>query len=254
MKKLAPLLLACAVCVWAADFWTSKPYTDWSAKELQKIVNDSPWAHKVDVELKVTMPTIKSQSEGGGRGRGGSSGSGGLSSPDGTSSVANSGGDVRGGVPGGAPASTDGPMTQTQPVILVWQTALPVKQALVKAKYGAEAATSAEAKAFLERAELYYVINVEGLPDTAAAAFEGDKKAALLQLTALNVKGKEPVHAVEVQVTARGRLVDALFAFPRTSPIVAEDKDLEFETKIEKLTVKSHFKPKDMVYHGKFEM
>ncbi len=42
MKKLAPLLLACAVCVWAADFWTSKPYTDWSAKEVQKIVNDSP--------------------------------------------------------------------------------------------------------------------------------------------------------------------------------------------------------------------
>ena len=69
MKKLVLLLLACAVGVWAADFWISKPYTDWSAKELQKIMSDSPWSHKVDVELSVRMPTTKSQSESGGRGR-----------------------------------------------------------------------------------------------------------------------------------------------------------------------------------------
>jgi hypothetical protein len=256
-KKLVLLLLACAVCVWAADFWTSKPYTDWSSKESQKIMSDSPWAHKVDVELKVTMPTVKSQSEGG-RGRGGGgSGSGGLTTPDGTSSVANSGGDVRGGVgggPAGAPNAPDGPVTQTVPVTLIWQSALPVKQALVKIKYGAEAATSAEAKTFLEREEPFYVIDLSGLPANTGEAAEGDKKAALLQLTALNVKGKDPIHAVEVQITPRGRLVDAVFAFPRTTPIGADDKDVEFSTKFDKLTVKSHFKPKDMVYHGKFEM
>ena len=48
--------------------------------------------------------------------------------------------------------------------------------------------------------------------------------------------------------------MDALFAFPKTNPVVLDDKDVEFSTKVEKLTVKYHFKPKDMVYHGKFEM
>jgi len=252
MKKLTLLVLACAVCVCAADFWTSKPYTDWNAKELQKIMTDSPWSHRVDVELRVTMPTTKSQSESGGRGRGGGGGAG-LTTADGAGAL--TGGGAAGGPAGGAGAGgSDGPMTQTTPVMLVWQTALPVKQALVKAKYGAESATSAEAKAFLEREEQYYVINVGGLPGTAAGAVEGDKKAAMLQLTALNIKGKDPIHAVEVQMNPRGRVVDALFFFPRTTPVSADDKDLEFATKFDKLTVKYHFKLKEMVYHGKLEM
>jgi hypothetical protein len=256
MKKLILLLLACAVCVWAADFWTSKPYTDWNSKELQKILTDSPWAHKVDVELKVTMPTTRSQSEGGGRSRGGA-GAGGLTSPDGSSSVANGGGDVRGGLSSGPPgpgSGPDGPVTQIVPVMLSWQTALPVKQALAKAKYGAEVTTSAEAKTFLEREEQYYVISLAGMPGEAALAVDGDKKAAVLQLTALNIKGKEPIRAVEIQISRREKLIDALFFFPRTNPISADDKDLEFSTKFDKLAVKYHFKLKDMVYHGKLEM
>jgi hypothetical protein len=254
MKKVVLLFLAGAVSVGAADFWTSKPYTDWSSKESQKIMNDSPWAHKVDVELKVTMPTVRSQSEGGGRGRGGGGG-GGLTTPDGAGALAGSS-DGRGGAgPAGAAGGTDGPMTQTVPVMLVWQTALPVKQAMVKAKYGAESATSAEAKTFLEREEQYYVINVAGLPGDAALAIDGSKKAAVLQLTALNIKGKKSIHAVEAQINRRGdHLIDVMFFFPRTNPIGADDKDLEFSTKFDKLAVKYHFKLKDMVYHGKLEL
>ena len=51
MKKLATLLLLAAICVWAADFWTAKSYTDWNDKDIQKMLNDSPWAHKMTVEL-----------------------------------------------------------------------------------------------------------------------------------------------------------------------------------------------------------
>jgi hypothetical protein len=254
MKKLVLLVLACAVCLWAADFWTSKPYTDWNTKELQKIMNDSPWSHRVDVELSVRMPTTKSQSESGGRGRGGGGGGGGISTADGAGEITGGGGGGGGRGGAGGAGGEDGPVTQTIPVMLVWQTALPVKQALMKAKYGAEAATSPDSKTFLERPEQFYVINVAGLPGYAAQAVEGDKKAAVLQLTALNIKGKDSIHAVEVQINRRERVVDAMFFFPRNNPVTADDKDMEFATKFDKLTVKYHFKPKEMVYHGKLEM
>jgi hypothetical protein len=260
MKKLAPLLLACAVCLWAADFWTTKPYSDWSSKELQKMMTDSPWAHRVDVELSVRMPSISSQSEGkGGRGKGGGGG-GEIATAEGgrsTGADLNGPGAGAGGPAGSAgPGGNDGPVTQTMPVMLVWQTALPVKQALAKAKFGAEAATSAEAKTFLERDEPYIVLNLTGLPVTAAKAGEGDNKAALLKLTSLNIKGKDPVHALEVQFAPHQRLVDAVFFFPRAAAAAfsADDKDLEFSTKFEKLAVKYRFKLKDMLYHGKLEL
>src|SRR5258708_32704432 len=51
MKKLAVLLLLTALCLWAADFWFAKPYTDWRGKDIQKMITDSPWAHKVSIEM-----------------------------------------------------------------------------------------------------------------------------------------------------------------------------------------------------------
>ena len=60
LKKLSVLLFLCALCMWAADFWTTKPFTDWNEKEVQKVLTDSPWVGKV------TMST-----PGGGGGAGG---------------------------------------------------------------------------------------------------------------------------------------------------------------------------------------
>jgi hypothetical protein len=261
MKKLTLLsftcLLACVASLSAADFWVSKPYTDWTSKELQKMMNDSPWSHRVDVELSVRMPNISAQSEGGGGRKGKGGGGGEIATADGGQGA---GADLNGPRGGGAGAGApDGPVTQTMPIMLVWQSALPVKQALAKAKFGSEAATSADAKAYLDREEQYIILNVGGLPGYAAQSAEGEAKAALLKLTAINVKGKDSLHAVEVQFSKRERVVDAVFFFPRPMPgssaaYTPDDKELEFATKFEKLAVKYRFKLKDMVYHGKLEL
>jgi len=253
-KKSALLVLACAALLPAADFWAAKPYTDWSAKDLQRMMSDSPWSHRVDVELSVRMPNVAAQSEGGGRGKGKGGGGGEISTADGGQS---SGADLNG--PRGGAGPSDGPMTQTMPIMLIWQTALPVKQALAKAKYGAEVAGSADAKAYLEREEQYIVVNVGGLPGYTAQAQEGEAKANVLKLAAINVKGKESLHAVDVQFTKRDKVVDALLFFPRpmagsSAAYTADDKELEFVSKFEKLSVKYRFKLKDMVYHGKLEL
>ena len=64
-------------------------------------------------------------------------------------------------------------------VTLLWQTAVPVKQALIKRQYGAEAGTSPEAKAKLERVDQVYVLTLIGMPGFTLAAAQGDQKAAV---------------------------------------------------------------------------
>ncbi|NWG14542.1 MAG: hypothetical protein HXY20_13530 [Acidobacteria bacterium] len=36
-------ILSIAAALWAKDFWVEKPYAQWSKKEAEKILNNSPW-------------------------------------------------------------------------------------------------------------------------------------------------------------------------------------------------------------------
>ena len=40
-----------ATALYAADFWVSKQYTDWSNKEVEKMVNNSPWAQSIRIAM-----------------------------------------------------------------------------------------------------------------------------------------------------------------------------------------------------------
>ena len=140
----------------AADVWNSKPYTDWSTKDLQKITTDSPWAKKTTV-LGMdgpAPPPMGGSGGGGGRGgRGGGGGGGDDAAPDPISSHGPASGT---GTPVGGSSSPQ--------VVVSWPMSAPLKQAAAKAKYGNEVATSPEAKQFLEREEPYYVIEVSQFP------------------------------------------------------------------------------------------
>ena len=49
MRKLAPLLLV--FCVYAADPWQSRPFMEWTDKDVNKVLTNSPWAREVSVAL-----------------------------------------------------------------------------------------------------------------------------------------------------------------------------------------------------------
>jgi hypothetical protein len=235
LKKLPVLLVLCALCVWAADFLTTKPFTEWNEKEVQKILSDSPWTGKITVStLEVGAIGDKGGKGGGGRG-------GGRSGPQGDS--IDPGADGNGGaVPSGIP------------VTLFWQTALPIKQALIKRQYGAEAGTSPEAKAKLDRVDQVYVLTLAGVPGFMLGAAQGERKATLLDLTTMTVSGKPPLKAVDVQVSGGRGTGNVSFLFPKTATLTVEDKEVEFSTKFDKTPVKHKFKLKDMVFNGKVEM
>jgi hypothetical protein len=240
MKKISLFLLALATCVWAADFWQTKPYTEWTDKETQRIETNSPWSKQVPLSI-------------GGGGGGpdtsrGKRGAGGVDSETGmgvgSSSRPNqkevdSGGQSGGGAP--------------QVIYVSWRSALAFRQAVAKAKFGDEAATSADAKKMVDEEPKFYLIMISGL--SGRALRNGDKmKESLIQNTSLIVKGKDPIQATDVQTGGNEQRPVVVFVFPRTTPFTLDDKDVEFSTKLGSIVVKQKFHLKDMVLNGKLDL
>ena len=246
MKHLTPFLLALGLL--AADAWQTKTFNEWSDKDVNKILTNSPWAHTVTV--------------------GGGPASGPETGPPGR--------DIPGSRPGGLDAGSGPPVMapgdptdqdpgrsrrpsdsadsigeRSVPLTVLWQSALPVKQALARRKYGAEAATSSESKQFLDEHSTYLVA-VSGLPPALTQGSRG--KAMLIQRTTLAAKGKEPLRPTDVVFGPPGKLLQVVFVFPRTAPFTMEDKDVEFSTQFGATAVRYRFRLKDMLFHGALEL
>jgi hypothetical protein len=244
MKKICASLFVLGASVWAADFWQVKPFTDWSDKDLQKMLTNSPWAKSIGVNVSGPSAITAGAPAGAGRGAGGVG-------QEGTPISEQSGRGGRGPLsPPNAP-----PDVVVADVVLRWQSALPIKQALARLKYGAEAGSSAEAKETLGRQESNFVIVASGEP--LRAMLRGDPeavKAAVLGKTMLLRKGKNPIQPSDIQVNAAARNFEIYFTFPRTPEVTAEDKELEFVTKIGDLSLRSKFQLRSMMLNGKLEL
>jgi hypothetical protein len=227
MKKILAAFFVCAFCLLAADFWQSKPYAEWSDKELWKMVTDSPWAYSFSVSGPGGGPVDNSAGPQGAGGRGGRGG----------------------GAPGGGPPGGGG-LT----VFARWQSALPVKQAFVQLKYGAQAATSPEAKRTLEHVETSYVIVLSGPFRPLMTGDRETLKKTMMDMSSLSVKGKDAVKPADIHIELGQNSNDIIFFFPRSDLFTADDKEVEFSTKLGDATLKHKFKLKDMVFNGKLEM
>ena len=237
----------------AAGFWETKDYTEWSAKEVRKILNNSPWAKKASLNF------------GGMGGRGGQGSRGGSGGGAGGGRGGGGGGGFPGGGGGGADSvRMSGPDTsgygragggQSPPQLeltIQWSSALPVKQALMRGRFGNEAHTAAEAKQFLQRRETHYLVLVSGFSGRMARMSQNTDR--LRETTSLKRKNKDPIRPEVVERYNQEESVTLYVAFPRTDPIVLEDKNVEFEMKLGPMTVKCKFKLKDMIFDGKLEL
>ncbi len=239
----------------AAEFWEGKKFSEWNEKEVRQLMMNSPWARKVDVP--VGSPAV-GRGRGGGRGGGRASrGGGGDFGGGGMVSAESSG--VRGGatsIEGGAGEGSDGFSVQTVPVFVRWQTALPIKQAMARFRWGSEAATSAEAAKLLTRQEAYYIVLISGIPGRMLGEVGTEK---LKSSSFLKLGRADPIAAVNVQVNrATPPLADIYLAFPRSQPgaraITLEDKEVEVTSRIGSFAVRRKFRLKEMVFQGKLEL
>lgn len=241
----------------AEEPWIAKKPAEWSPKELQHILSDSPWARPVSVTLGSSMP---SNTGGGGRGRGGRGGGGGGGMPSADSSGGMGGASMDGSTTGRGGVTNDGPVAAPSVIYTVrWMSAMPMKLALIYSRMGAEAATSPQAKAFLEKEDQFYVINVSGPPSKNEAAPERPRQltpkveAEIKEVTTLSWKAHDKVQPLIVQISQTNSFAFS-FSFPRTHLIELEDKEVEFATKLGELSIKRKFKLKDMMYDGKLAL
>lgn len=244
LKRRSPAALISAVLflspltLCAADVWVAKPYTQWSDKDIRKIMTDSPWSRSVSIFLDVIPPGTLL------RGRG-------PQAPNGPGIAEAGGGLGVGGTPVADPPSPpSGPPRTT--LIVRWQSATAVQQALVKAQYGDRAGSSPEAQKRLEPNAAYYIIAVGNLPASQKLR-DTDARKALLGMTTLTVNGKDhPIAAKDVvYVEANGGTIEARFLFPRDFVLTADDKEVEFATVFGKAAVKAKFNLKNMAINGK---
>ena len=241
----------------AAGFWETKDYTQWSAKEVRKILNNSPWAKKVSLRFGgMGGPGGQGSRGGAGGGRGGGGGfPGGAGGGGGIPGGGGGGADnvrMSGTGEGGYGRAGGGQSPPQLELTIQWSSALPVKQALMRGRFGNEAHTAAEAKQFLQRRETHYLVSVSGFSGRMARMSQNTDR--LKETTSLKRKNKEPIRPEVVQMRNQEESVTLYVAFPRTDPIVLEDKNVEFEMKLGPMTVQRKFKLKDMVFDGKLEI
>jgi hypothetical protein len=266
---LALLATLLAISLPAADFWQSKPFTEWTDKDIQKILAASPWVHQVTVSYGGSSESSH------GNDRKGSTfddNPGWMSVPSG-SERADVGTNKQRGEQAGDEDRVRG-ASQAR-LTIQWRSALPIRQALVRAKFGIEASTSPEARQFLEADEPSYVIAVLGMPrsmltSTGDASTGEALKKALLAGTSISINGNIAVNGktsprtgstnpvtsvrptdIEFRVAAA---IDAFFIFPKTAPVKPDDKDIEFSIKLGHLAIKERFPLKEMLFKGNLEL
>jgi hypothetical protein len=245
--------IAAALCVCAfagaqaaTGVWDTKPFTEWTDKDIQAVLTDSPWAGKGN------LTNVRS---------GGSF----MPVPD-------------------------------WKVIIAWQSAVPVKQAILRQALGGLQPNAAQQKA-LETPDETYILRISGLPGmyaSQAAAVQIGNTAELLR------DGKPALKAVQggaQMLDKNGNVVEApapggrasgpaagpvlifaslqrggggggggfrggaaipddgstallVFGFPKTDAITTADKEVEFSATVGAYYLKRKFKLKEMVVKG----
>ena len=288
MRKPALLLisLSSATLLLSAPSWQKKDFSQWTADDAKKILSDSPWAKTVQVVTgKMTAmrmgdgasktassanedrssPVNMASSERrylvspapdgyapNGAQMNGSAGGGQSQQPQG-GGVPQSGGTPGMGQPGQGPQAGAQPAApQTTPVVVEWESAVPVRLAELKLKSGERQPSQADVEQAKKPVDSYMValIGVPGAPKQG----EEQEMAAGATITA---KGKQPIQATSVkEQTMTGGTRAIIFTFPKTQPITDEDKSVQFQEKKGALPtdVKQSFKLKDMHYDGKLTL
>jgi len=258
----------------AADPWKTKKPSEWTDKEAGRVLTNSPWAKTASVDTGAMGASGMGRGGGGGgrRGGGGMGGGGGMAGGCGYGGPGGGGGGEPGG-PGGAGGGEyggpsmggaggmgEGGGMAAPKVIVRWESAMPIREALTKTE-------ASHTSQLAEWSKEYYVITASGLPmmgmgrrSSSDAGREVDPNVAqqmqqrMVQAAMLKRKGKDPVAPARA-ATVRGKEgMIIVFLFPRSAAITEDDKEVTFEAMGGRMSFKSKFNLKDMVYDGKLSL
>ncbi len=261
----AVAIASTATTLAAGDFWKDKPASEWSDKEVQRLISRSPWAKETIVNPssgQMRGPGMGGPGMGGpGMGPGGGGvGGPGIAGPGVGGAPGGGAGGPGMGAPGGGMGGPGMGGPESMPSMkatIRWESAAPVREAALKRESESTHAIAGWAKDF-------YVVSVSGMPIMGPRGREGQRQPdeerarqmqeRLRSVTVLRVKGKDAMPPARVEMLPGKDGMTFAFLFPRSEPIVAADKEVSFETALGPMEIKSKFALKDMMYQGKLEM
>lgn len=214
---------AAASAAWAKDFWNEKKPSDWSEDDIQQMLTKSPWARDASIFDSAAHKGVPTPRIGGLSRRGGRSAAAGSPLPTGSSS-------------------------NSWKAIVRWESALPVRDALKTPKTA-------------ESEENYIIALVGDIPGVGVPAddespAEREQKLSFLEESTRLERKDDPLELQRVKIAPRTPQSPAgtLFYFSRVFPIMPEDKQITFATKVGPLEVKCKFTLRDMMYRGNLEL
>lgn len=226
------LAVLAAAAAFAGDAWKDKSYDSWDEKDVQKILNDSPWAKRVEFAPIPGSHSPDSPDP---------SLSTSAGQPGGVGSIA----DKSGRRGGGAPDSPGG-STASAVYVARWYSSRTIREGIVRAAE-LHGTTPAEASKPLASTPEKYQIMLIGTDLRAFGQTTGD---ALQKITYLELKKtKEKVAPSKVSIMkgddAR-RILAVVYEFPKKAlsgepTIAADEKNVDFVTEAGKSSLKFHF-------------
>lgn len=222
--------------LWAADFWEKKPYTEWSEKETEKMLTDSPWGDRMfigDTMMSSGPPGMS----GGGGGRGGRR-------------------------RGGGATSGEEDLARSQNVNVRLHSAVPIRMALARRAILAGTLTQEDAEAFIEThpAPGYLILGIT-LPGGWNRGPLGDEEIESLkeEIYIELKKSKKRIRFERLVPPNRGQGRETYLYFPRTEDgkelFVPEEEEAKFRANLDSRTkVGVNFKFKKMMFDGRLEL
>jgi hypothetical protein len=256
MQRFAQISAAAviaALVLSAGEPWKAKNASTWTPQDVEKVLSDSPWVQQAGAlfslaaedppEVPIPVPAAAPP---------------GLGGPVNSSSPRWDGGVGR----------SRGP-DPTLTVLIRWDSALPVREALQRSGPDPH-------QAYIdEHAAKDYIISIVGLVPggryrsvghTASDSRSDDTEdsravdarnpeemlEALMTASSLTPKDKTAISPEDAKLDASTGTLHIFF--PRTEPITAADKEVTFTTRFGALTVQKRFRLKDMKYQGQLEL
>jgi hypothetical protein len=213
--SIGALGAAARLCAAVKEFWDDKFPEDWSKDEIDRLLNNSPWAQKASVVFN-----------------GGPGGAGGY---------------LYGGrVAPGERVQYEGAGAEKSPgafhAVVRWESAKPLCAAQKRTPDGAK-------DFYIIGLTGDFPDAAKPRPDEDASATE-QRVEMLRSTTKLELKGDSPVYLDRVQAVKDGEL----FYFSRLEQIKMAHKEVTFTTRLGPMEFKAKFPLKDMLYRGKLEL
>jgi hypothetical protein len=233
------LLTACAVVLAAADpSWKGKPTPDWTEEDARQILTNSPWAKPVKGMIS-RRQTEDERREGGNMGQEHGVGYDGIDDKRAAPQLPSSILDVL--KPGD---NTVHASTQFVPLMLRWESALPVRVAELKSRILEPPTLEGEG----------YNLAVYGVP---GAGFKGDPSRLgepLKKQAFLRREGKRDVRPTSVEVFQGNDGLVIVYLFPLSAEITTSDQRIEFVAQIGRVGIAQSFDLAEMQFQGRLEL